>query len=215
MMHVIKITLTLVLLLSAKYILGATPKIPKDMLLYFVPAISDRNVAFIGSISIDVYEKSNMNFKNKENFQAKKLPGGWTEYSFTTADFVYDDNDARVPEVFTERFKIKVDTLSNGENMFLCRWICPVSGSMCYYSGCFIFSVETRTIFFEGEEEAHQFVVCHGSVPDTMPSSKSTFTLEPFTERNYKHGFWERDADSNLHGNVDYYLQRRKPSDSL
>ena len=141
-------------------------EIPQSALLFFIPELSDRDISFIGSVSIEAYEKSNMKYENKEGFYEQKLLNDWTEYSYKTSIFVYD-GEKRIPIISQENVRMKVLKYNVEDGVYLCLWTCLVDGSLCSYSGGFIFSVIKRPVLFEGERVNHHFIVYLGSLSET------------------------------------------------
>ncbi|MCR5183651.1 MAG: hypothetical protein K6B46_03010 [Opitutales bacterium] len=148
-------------------VLKAESKISQSALLFFIPELSDRDISSIGSVSIEAYENSNMKYENNEDFHEKKLSNDWTEYSYKTSIFSYDyDGYKRLLVPTQKTYRIKVVKLNEKEDIYLCAWVEPVSGSICLHSGGFIFSVIKRPILFEGKKIEHHFIVYLGSLTE-------------------------------------------------
>lgn len=133
------------------------PPFPLHALLLFVPELSDRNLSFIGSVAIEPYAHSNLSYRNKEAFTELKEDDGWTKFTWLEA-FLTTDADCCVSE---EKVSLRV---LKKDGFYQCDYIGFVAGSLGTTSGSFLFSVEPRLLYYEGELREFNFLVYKGSV---------------------------------------------------
>ena len=126
--------------------------IPMSAMLLFMPEISDRDMSFVGSVIIEVYERSNMRFSLKNKYREDALANGWVRMSWRSDDF---DNEDYQEQVIVHVVKVG--------DLFRCDWIYYLNGSLGSHSGSFYFSIEQERFLYEGKETRFHVIVYKGS----------------------------------------------------
>ena len=116
---------------------------PMSAMLLFMPEISDRDMSFVGSVIIEVYERSNMRFSLKNKYREDALANGWIRMSWQSDDF---DNEDYREQVIVHVVK--------DDDLFRCDWVYYLNGSLGCHRGSFYFSIEQERFYMKAKKLA-------------------------------------------------------------